>query len=174
MSIPKEINSEYSMEGAAPKLWPSDAKSWLLKRPWCWERLKAKGEGGSRGRSLLRYYHQFNGHEFEQTPGDSEGQRSLACCSSQGCRVRHDLVTEHHHELFQKMFWTRKLPNSFQEANNTLAKTKEIIRKPQTDITHGHGCKNPQQNSEKPNPGTYKQNYIAWPSCIYPASAKVL
>jgi len=22
-----------------------------------------------------------NGHEFEQTPGDSEGQGSLACCS---------------------------------------------------------------------------------------------
>ena len=25
-----------------------------------------------------------NGHEFEQTPGDSEGQRSLACCSPWG------------------------------------------------------------------------------------------
>ena len=24
------------------------------------------------------------GHEFEQTPGDSEGQGSLACCSSWG------------------------------------------------------------------------------------------
>ena len=34
------------------------------------------------------------GHEFEQTPGDSEGQRSLACCSPQGCRVRHNLATE--------------------------------------------------------------------------------
>ena len=29
-------------------------------------------------------------HEFEQTPGDSEGQGSLACCSPWGCRVRHD------------------------------------------------------------------------------------
>ena len=28
--------------------------------------------------------HQFNGHEFEQTQGDSEGQRSLACCSPWG------------------------------------------------------------------------------------------
>ena len=33
-------------------------------------------------------------HEFEQTPGDSEGQGSLACCSPWGCRVRHDWVTE--------------------------------------------------------------------------------
>ena len=26
----------------------------------------------------------FNGHEFEQTPGDTEGQGSLACCSPWG------------------------------------------------------------------------------------------
>ena len=25
-------------------------------------------------------HHQLNGHESEQTPGDGEGQRSLACC----------------------------------------------------------------------------------------------
>ena len=29
-------------------LWPPDAKSWLIWRPWCWERLKAGGEGGHR------------------------------------------------------------------------------------------------------------------------------
>ena len=40
----------------APVVWPPDAKSWLIgkdpthwKRPWCWERLRAGGEGGSRG-----------------------------------------------------------------------------------------------------------------------------
>ena len=26
----------------------------------------------------------LNGHEFEETQGDSDGQRSLACCSSWG------------------------------------------------------------------------------------------
>ena len=31
---------------------------------------------------------------FEQSPGDSEGQGSLACCSPWGRRVRHDLATE--------------------------------------------------------------------------------
>ena len=36
----------------------------------------------------------LNGHEFEQTPGDSEGQGSLAWCSSWGCRVRHDSEAE--------------------------------------------------------------------------------
>ena len=29
-------------------------------------------------------WHRLNGHEFEQTPGDSEGQGSLAYCSSWG------------------------------------------------------------------------------------------
>ena len=32
------------------------------------------------------YHHQLNGHEPEQTPGDSEGQGSLACCSPWGCK----------------------------------------------------------------------------------------
>ena len=29
-------------------------------------------------------HHQLNGLEFEQTPGDGEGQGSLACCSQWG------------------------------------------------------------------------------------------
>ena len=33
---------------------------------------------------MVRQHHQFNGHEFEQTPGDSERQESLACCSPWG------------------------------------------------------------------------------------------
>ena len=32
--------------------------------------------------------------EFEQAPRVGDGQGSLACCSSWGCRVRHDWVTE--------------------------------------------------------------------------------
>ena len=43
---------------------------------------------------MVGWHHQLNGHEFQQTPGDSEGQGSLACCSPWGCRVRHDLLTE--------------------------------------------------------------------------------
>ena len=30
---------------------------------------------------MIGWHHGFSGHEFEQTPGDSEGQGSLACCS---------------------------------------------------------------------------------------------
>ena len=42
----------------------------------------------------VAWHHWLNGHECEQTLGDSEGQGSLACCSPWGCKVRHDRVTE--------------------------------------------------------------------------------
>ena len=43
---------------------------------------------------MVRWHHWLNGHESEQTPGDSEGPGSLASCSPQGLRVGHDLATE--------------------------------------------------------------------------------
>ena len=52
--ILKEISPEYSLEGLMLKLkrqylatWCKDLTHW--KRPWCWERLKARGEGEDRG-----------------------------------------------------------------------------------------------------------------------------
>ena len=35
---------------------------------------------------MIGWHHQINGHEFEQTQGDSEGQGSLACCSLWGLK----------------------------------------------------------------------------------------
>ena len=73
--------------------WSSDTlatkceESTHWKRPWCWERLKAGGEGDYRGQDCyVRLHHWLNGHEFEQAPGDSEGQGSLACCNPWGCK----------------------------------------------------------------------------------------
>ena len=46
-----------------------------------------KIEGRRRGVTedeLVGWHHQLNGHEFVQTPEDSEGQGSLACCSPWG------------------------------------------------------------------------------------------
>ena len=37
--------------------------------------------GQQRMDEMVGWHHQLNGHEFEQTPGDSEGQRSLMCYS---------------------------------------------------------------------------------------------
>ena len=33
---------------------------------------------------MVGWFHQLNGHEFEQAPGDGEGQGGLACCSPWG------------------------------------------------------------------------------------------
>ena len=33
---------------------------------------------------MVGWHHQLNGHKFEQTMEDSEGQGILACCSAQG------------------------------------------------------------------------------------------
>ena len=43
---------------------------------------------------MVGWHHQLNEHELEQTPGDGEGQGSLACCRPCGCRVGCDLATE--------------------------------------------------------------------------------
>ena len=35
---------------------------------------------------VVGWYHQLNGHEVEQTPGDTAGQGNLPCCSPWGCK----------------------------------------------------------------------------------------
>ena len=35
---------------------------------------------------MVRQHHQLSGHEFGQTPGDSERQGNLACCSPWNCK----------------------------------------------------------------------------------------
>ena len=71
-------------EAEAPILWPPDAKNWLTgKDPdagkdWRWE------EKGTTEYEMVGWHHQLNGHEFEQAPGDGEGQGSLACFSPWG------------------------------------------------------------------------------------------
>ena len=53
-SILKEISPEYSPEGLMLKLNSNTLATWWeelthWKRPWCWKRLKAEGEGDDRG-----------------------------------------------------------------------------------------------------------------------------
>ena len=38
-------------------------------------------EEGTIEDEMVGWHHQFNGHDFEQVPGGSEEQGSLACCS---------------------------------------------------------------------------------------------
>ena len=55
-----------------------------------WMNLKSKDQGqdekGAAEDEMVGGHHQLNGHEFEHTLGDSEGQGSLVCCSPWGCK----------------------------------------------------------------------------------------
>ena len=85
------------MDGGAeaPIVWPPDATPNSLEKTLMLGRLRA-GEGQEKEDEdeMVGGHHPINGHEYEQTLRDSEGQGSLACCSSWGCSVRHKLVTE--------------------------------------------------------------------------------
>ena len=63
-------------ETEAPIVWPLDVKSWLIgKDPDAgkdWRQDKGTTED-----EMGEWHHQLNGHEFEQGPGDVEGQGSL-------------------------------------------------------------------------------------------------
>ena len=48
------------------------------------------GLGGMTEDEMVGWHHRLNGHEFEQAPGDGEGQGSLVCCSLWGLRVGRD------------------------------------------------------------------------------------
>ena len=69
-------------DAEAPELWPPDAELTPWKRPWCWERLRARREEGkgTTEDEMAGCHHWLNGHEFEQIPGGS-GQGILVCCS---------------------------------------------------------------------------------------------
>ena len=63
-------------------LWPPDAKSQLIgKHLDAGKDRRQKEKGVATEDEMIGWYPQFNGHEFEQTPGDSEGQGSLVCYS---------------------------------------------------------------------------------------------
>jgi len=51
-------------------------------------------EEGTTEDEMVGWHPWLDGHEFEQAPGDGEGQGNMVCCSPQGHRVRYDLVTE--------------------------------------------------------------------------------
>ena len=71
-------------EAETPILWPPDAKSWLIGKDPDAGKDWRQEEKGMTEDEMVGWHHWFNGHEFEQTPGNGEGQGSLACCSPWG------------------------------------------------------------------------------------------
>ena len=71
-------------EAEAPILWPPDAKSRLIGKDPDAEKDWRQEEKGMAEDEMVGWHHWFNGHGFKQTLGDSEGQKSLVCCSPWG------------------------------------------------------------------------------------------
>ena len=71
-------------EPEAPKLWPPDVKSWLIRKDPDAGKDWKQEEKGIKEDEMVGWHHWLNGHEFEQTLGDGEGQGSLACRSPWG------------------------------------------------------------------------------------------
>ena len=77
-SILKETNSEYSLEGLKQKL---QYVGHLMWRANSLGKTLVLGNIEGRRRRGRQRMHRLNGHEFEQSLGDGEGQGSLMCCS---------------------------------------------------------------------------------------------
>ena len=80
-------------EVEAPIFWPPDVKSQFIRKyPDAGKDWKQEEKGMTEDK-MVKWHHWLNWHEFEQAPGDGEGQGSLACCSPWGHSVGHDWVT---------------------------------------------------------------------------------
>ena len=71
-------------ENETPIIWPPDAKNRFI-----WKDLDAgkywrQEEKGTAEDEMVEWHHWLSRHESQQTPGDGEGQGSLACCGPWG------------------------------------------------------------------------------------------
>ena len=55
-----------------------------LKKTLMLGKTEGPEEKGATENEMVGWHHWLNGHEFEKTPGDGEGQGNLACCSPWG------------------------------------------------------------------------------------------
>ena len=78
------------VETETPILWPPDVKSWLIGKDSDAGKDWRQEEKGMTEDEMAGWHHRLSGHEFEWALGVGDGQGGLACCSPQGCKVRHD------------------------------------------------------------------------------------
>ena len=77
-------NGRIDTEAETPILWPPDAKNWLTGKDPDAGKDWRQEEKGMTENEMAEGHHWLSGHEFEQAPGDGEGQGSLVCCNPCG------------------------------------------------------------------------------------------
>ena len=87
-----------------PILWLPDVKSQFAEKDRDAGKDWGQEEKEATDNEMAGWHHQLNGHVFQQTPGDSEGEGSLVCCSPWGQKVRHDWMTAQHKPYIIKSF----------------------------------------------------------------------
>ena len=82
---------------------------------------------------MVGWHRWLNGHEFEQTPGDGEGQGSLVCCSPQGHKesdltdlLNSNSLGAHHLSTFVTRISLRDIASSCQGIQSTENEKKKI------------------------------------------------
>ena len=83
---PWTFTGKTDAEAEAPILWPADVKNWLTGQDSDAGKDWGQEEKGTTEDEMAGYHHWLNEHEFEQAPGDGEGQESLVCCSPLGLK----------------------------------------------------------------------------------------
>ena len=71
-------------EAEAPILWPLELKSQLIEKDPDAGKDWKQEKKGVREDEMVGWHHQLNGHDFEQTLGDSKVQGKLVCYSPWG------------------------------------------------------------------------------------------
>ena len=69
------------VEAETPILWPVDANNWLFEEDPDAGKDWRQEDKGTTEEEMAGWHHWFDGHEFEQTLENGDGQGGLACCS---------------------------------------------------------------------------------------------
>ena len=92
-----------SVEAETPILRPPDENNWLIWKDDDAEKDWRQEEKGTTEDEMVEWHHQFNGHEFEQTPGVGNGQGGLVFCSPWCCKESNTSEQLHWIELNYKV-----------------------------------------------------------------------
>ena len=106
-------------EAEAPIFWPPDAKSWLIRKDSDAGKDWRQEEKEMTEDEMVGWYHWLNGSEFEQAPGDGEGQGSQACCNPWGCKESDTTEWLNNKMLALACFFWLTQMNSIQLYSNT-------------------------------------------------------
>ena len=138
-------------EAEAPIVWPPDAKSQLSgKDPDAGKDWGQEEKGVIEG-EMVGWHHRLNGQDFEQTLGQTGGQRSLACCSPRGLKGQTRLSS-----------WTAAKPGIVMRVNGEVSREDSYddcfvsSGPPVSVITYKHHGTKPKTNKTDDEAGISK------------------